>query len=95
MVRIYNIMACSVPNKYRWTTLKSILLNDHEVGPQSRIFIFAADLRSMPVINRNTYHDLHIIASSFAYIYIRKKYYLCIDYTTIFERMTSNTIVKL
>ena len=28
-------------------------------SPQSHIFIFAADLHSMPVINRNTYHDLH------------------------------------
>ena len=56
--------------------------------PQSSIFIFAADLcsvrcartRSVPVINRNTYHDLHIIASKFC---IHKKYYLWIDYTTI------------
>ena len=58
---VYNITACSVPNKYRWTTLKSMIERSRS-WTQSRIFIFAADLLSVPVINRNTYHDLHIIS---------------------------------
>ena len=46
----------------RRNNLLNDLLNDRKVEsrPQSRIFIFGADLRS--VINRNTCHDLHIIA---------------------------------
>ena len=97
MLMIYNIMACSIPNKYRWTTLKSILLNDREVGP-NHAFV------SLPLISvpcayafRSRYQQKHVPWSthySFKFC-IHKMYYLCIDYTTIFKHMTSNTIIKL
>ena len=45
---VYNITACSVPNKYRWTTLKSMIERSRS-RTQSRIFIFAVDLRSVPI----------------------------------------------
>ena len=73
---IYNIITCSVANKYRWTTLKLILLNDREVGPNHTFFIFAADLRSVRgALSTETRTVIYtIIASSFVYI---RKYYLC------------------